>query len=149
MHNRHMAARFEALLQSTIDQATAVLSLMARSVGGGAVTALSIFFTENPLLTAVPREIASILTKDRLTEIGLNMLNNRAATPTEEIRKAALPLGMSRMSVTLAGGVHKVKDLPSKEEIEALALEVRWRCYCQGYSPDKGHSPDKGRAHAR
>jgi len=128
--NVQMKARFEALLQSTIDQSSVVLSAMARSIGGGAVTVLSQFFAENPELIALRREIASILTKDRLTSVGLVLLRDEAGSsssasiaPTEAMMKKALSLGMD---VTLAGGVDKVKGLSIKE-IRALTLEVRRR----------------------
>lgn len=104
------------------------MSRLARSVGSGAVTVLSKFFEETPELTALRRKIASIMTKDRLTQVGLDLLNNQAgaassrpATPTEAMLKTALSLGMS---VTLAGGVEKVKGL-SIQEIISRALAVR------------------------
>ena len=87
------------------------------------------FFDENPELTALCRQIASILTKDRLTQVGLDRLNNLPSStssgpiiaPTQAILTTALSLGMS---VTLAGGVDKVKGW-SIEEIETSSLEVR------------------------
>jgi len=85
------------------------------------VTVLSKFFTENPELTDLRRQIVSILPKDRLTQVVLDLLNNlpgssssRPIVPTESMMKVNLSLGMS---VTLSGGVDKVKCL-SIEEIE-------------------------------
>jgi hypothetical protein len=66
-----MKHRFEALLRSTIDASSEVLSAFPASLGMLPVTILQNYFEDHSELCALRRAILSQATKDRLASVGL------------------------------------------------------------------------------
>jgi len=62
--------RRAALLPGTIVKATRTLTALSLSVKGGRVSLLERERAENPELAAVCKQVASLLTKERLTSVG-------------------------------------------------------------------------------